>query len=86
MKKLFKITFFVTLSLLFLFGMLVAAFAVSDANSSLSGISIIGGADGPTAVLVSRTLLFETPTFWVTLLTSVLFVVSAVGWAVTKKK
>lgn len=85
MKKLFKVTFFVTLALILLFVVPVIVSAVSAASTPSASIGIIGGADGPTAILITRTL-FMTPTFWLLCVVTLLFIVSAIGWFVTRRK
>ena len=86
MKKVFKITVFITLALILLF---VAAVCVSlfSVESSYSGsVGIIGGADGPTAILITETLLFWNPLFWLLCLVFVVFIASAIGWLITRNK
>ena len=86
MKNVCKIAFFVSLALaLILIAVLTAAF-VSAENENTGSVGIIGGADGPTAVFVTSTLVFGNPLIWVLCLCGVLLIASAIGWFVTKKK
>ena len=86
MKKRFKTTIFMTLSLLVLLvvGMIVAAFFVMDNHSDAVGI--IGGADGPTAIFVARTVVFESPMFLGVCIAVILLVVIGIMCAVIKRK
>jgi len=86
MKKLFKIMFFITLALVLLSVVSIVVSAISHANSSRGAIGIIGGADGPTATLITQTLIFTQPAFLVGIASAVLCVASAIGWLVTKNK
>lgn len=86
MKKVCKIAFFVSLALaLILIAVLTAAF-VSAENENTGSVGIIGGADGPTAVFVTRTLVLGNPLIWALCFCGVLLIASAIGWIVTKKK
>ena len=94
MKKAFKIIFFVSLTLTALLsglfvlsfvlplGALIGLSAFSDQSAS---IGVIGGADGPTAILISRAAIFDNPLFWALCVAVVLLILSAVGWKATKK-
>ena len=94
MKKTFKIIFFVSLTLTVLLsglfvlsfvlplGALIGLSAFSDQSAS---IGVIGGADGPTVILISRTAIFENPLFWALCVAVVLLISSAIGWKATKK-
>ncbi len=86
MKKLFKTTFFITLALVFLFVAFLVASAVSFDDNHSESIGIIGGADGPTAIFITRTLIFDNPMFWLQCFVTVLLIASAVGWFITRKK
>lgn len=86
MKKLFKTTFFVTLALILLFVALVVASAVFAENNHSGSIGIIGGADGPTAIFITQTLIFANPVFWLLCFVTVLFIASAIGWLITRNK
>ena len=85
MRKLFKITFFVTLAVIILLVVPVIVSAVSALSNPSPSVGIIGGADGPTAILITRTL-FITPTFRLLCVVSLLCIVSAIGWIVTRRK
>lgn len=86
MKRTFKIAFFVSLVVVsLLVAVLVASVVFAESNDS-SSIGIIGGADGPTAVFITRTLIFGNPFFYALCLVAVLCIASAIGWIVTKKK
>ncbi len=84
MKKIFKITFFVALALSLLVATLLTVSAVSALSDS--SVSIIGGADGPTAVFITSTLLLDSPAGWVLCLALITLIASAIGWVVNKKK
>lgn len=85
MKKACKITFFVSLALVILLVAAFAALIVSAESANTSSVGIIGGADGPTAVFVTSTLVFGNPLIWVLCLCGALLVASAIGWIVFKK-
>ena len=85
MKKACKITFFVSLALVILLVAVFAALIVSAESANTSSVGIIGGADGPTAVFVTSTLVFGNPLIWVLCLCGALLVASAIGWIVFKK-
>lgn len=85
MKKVFKISFFVALALVILFSSFIVASAIALENSQTESVAIIGGADGPTAILISRTLVFDNPSFRFLIASASLLVISAIGWIVTKK-
>ena len=86
MKNVCKIAFFVSLALaLILIAVLTAVF-VSAENENTGSVGIIGGADGPTAVFVTSTLVFGNPLIWALCFCGVLLIASAIGWIVTKKK
>ena len=94
MKKAFKIIFFVSLTLTALLsglfvlsfvlplGALIGLSAFSDQSAS---IGVIGGADDPTAILISRAAILDNPLFWALCVAVVLLILSAVGWKATKK-
>ena len=86
MKKLFKTTFFITLILILLFVIAMCASLFIYGNERSASIGIIGGADGPTVMFVSQSLIFDNPVFLLLGAIIVLFVVSAIGWFVTRKK
>ncbi len=85
MKKAFKITFFVSLAIIVLLSVIIAVSVVSASKEHTSSVGIIGGADGPTAIFVTRTLVFQNPIFMLLCASFALVIVSAVGWAVSKK-
>ena len=86
MKKFFKTMFFVTLALILIYVVCVfSSFALAEKEQSES-VGIIGGADGPTAILVTRTLAFGSSLFNIFCLLMVLFIVSVVGFVITRKK
>ncbi len=86
MKKLFKTMFFITLTLVLLFVVIMVASIVSAENNHSDSVGIIGGADGPTAIFITRTLVFEDQVFWLLCFVTVLFIASAIGWLITRKK
>ncbi len=85
MKKAFKITFLVSLAVIVLLSVIIAVSVVSAAEEHTSSVSIIGGADGPTAIFITRTLVFQNPIFILLCVSFAVVIVSAVGWAVSKK-
>ena len=86
MKKFFKTMFFITLALILIYVVcVVSSFALAEKDHS-EGVGIIGGADGPTAILITRTLVFGSSLFNIFCLLTVLFVVSAIGFGITRKK
>ncbi len=89
MKKVCKITFFVSLALVILLVAVFAALIVSAESTNTSSVGIIGGADGPTAVYITSSLLstfaFGNPLVWFFCLCGALLVASAIGWIVFKK-
>ena len=85
MKKACKITFFVSLALVILLVAVFAALIVSAESANTSSVGIIGGADGPTAVYITSTLVFGNPLIWALCLCGALLVASAIGWIVFKK-
>ena len=86
MKKFFKITFFVALAFILFFLTLIVINTISLHNCHSDNIAIIGGADGPTAILLTRTLIFDSPIFWLFTLATILFIGSTIGWIITRKK
>lgn len=82
MKKLFKTTFFITLAFVLLF---VAFIIVSAENNHSESIGIIGGADGPTAIFITGTIIFKNPVFVLLCFVTVLCIASAIGWLITRK-
>ncbi len=86
MKKVFKITFFITLALTLIFGALFVSSLVSFLSNNSASTGIIGGADGPTTILVSRTLTMNNPVFWLFCISSDLLLASAIGWFVLRKQ
>ena len=86
MKNTFKVMFFVSLALMVVFTAIMLVTLTSAENENNGSIGIIGGADGPTATFITRTLIFDSPMFWVIVLILVVFVASAIGWLVTKNK
>ncbi|MBE6692192.1 MAG: sodium ion-translocating decarboxylase subunit beta [Ruminococcaceae bacterium] len=87
--KIFKTMFFVSLVVLIILLIFVATAvvsAVSLENSNTESVAIIGGADGPTAILITSTLIFDHPTFRLLILVAIVFIVSSVGWLVSRKK
>ncbi len=86
MKKLFKVMFFITLALVFIAVALMVASIIFTENSNADSIGIIGGADGPTAVFITQTLVFDNPIFWVLCFVAALLIASAIGWLITRKK
>ena len=85
MKKVFKIMFFVSLALLLIFAAVSVISFFSFENNSKS-VGIIGGADGPTAIMLTGTLFFHTSVFQVIPFVFVFFVISVVGLLITRKK
>lgn len=85
MKKAFKITFIVAISLAVLLVVLLAVSAITAAGMHSGSVGIIGGADGPTAVFVTKTVILDNPLFWIAFVLLVVAVVSGIGWAVSKE-
>ena len=85
MKKACKITFFVSLALVILLVAVFAALIVSAESANTSSVGIIGGADGPTAVFVTSTLVLGNALIWALCFCGVLLIASAIGWIVFKK-
>ncbi len=85
MKKACKITFFVSLTIVLILVAVLIVFAVSAKSDNTSSVGIIGGADGPTAIYVTRTLIFGNPLVWALCLCGVLLIASAIGWIITRK-
>lgn len=86
MKKTFKIMFFVSLFVVVLLSVLIVISLVSAVGEHTSAVGIIGGADGPTAIFITRSLMLENPVFVFACVAFLLCVVSAIGWALAKKK
>ena len=86
MKRLFKSVFFITLALIFLFTVIVAVSAAMFGSGNIGDVGIIGGADGPTAIFITETIIFESAIFWILCVILVLFIVSAIGWLVVGRK
>lgn len=86
MKKTFKTIFFLSLSVTILLFVVVAISAFSAMNAQSASIGIIGGADGPTAIFLTETLFFTNPVFTALVLSIAVCIVSAIVWAVSKKK
>ncbi|MBR2466814.1 MAG: hypothetical protein IKB38_07820 [Clostridia bacterium] len=62
MKKLFKIMFFISLAFILIFAFVLMAIAACFSLKAPTGsVGIIGGADGPTAILVSGSIVFTAP-------------------------
>lgn len=85
MKKTFKTIFFISLAVILLLSAIIAASAVSAADEHTGSVGIIGGADGPTAIFLTRTLVLQNPLFLLLCVSLVAVIVSAVGWAAAKK-
>ncbi len=86
MKKVFKTTFFIGLSFVFLLCAL-AAFITLTAEGNRSGsVGIIGGADGPTVILVTGSLIVDNPFFWILCAAAALCIAAGIGWVVTKNR
>ncbi len=85
MKTACKIAFFVSLALVLLLVAVLTVFAVSAKNDNTSSVGIIGGADGPTAIYVTSSLIFGNPLVWALCLCGVLLIASAIGWIITRK-
>ena len=86
MKKVFKTMFIVSFVILFIFVAFVLVSAFSAEKPSKESVAIIGGADGPTAIFITGTLVFDSPLFCIMGIVLILFVVSAIGWLVTRKR
>ena len=86
MKKLFKTVFFISLAVSLLTAAIIAVPVLSSAANSSASVGIIGGADGPTAILVSGTPFFGNPLFWLLCVAAIFLVFAAIGWAVTRRK
>ena len=86
MKKVFKTMFFVSLAILLLFAVFVAVASVASINTHSGSVGIIGGADGPTAIFITGSLIFGTPIFWVLAVAVMVLIASAIGWIATKNK
>lgn len=83
MKRFFKTTFFVALALILITAAIVVISVVSSANDNAKSVGIIGGADGPTAILITQTLIFDNPIF---VFETTLLIVSAIGCLILKDK
>jgi len=86
MKRAFKITFFITLSLILLFAISVCVSSILFEKIHAGSIGIIGGADGPTVVFLSRSFIFDNPIFWIFFVVAALCAASAIGWIMARKK
>lgn len=86
MKKIFKKMFFISIVLVLVFVAPFAASAISAIATPSSSIGIIGGADGPTAILITDSLIFSSPVFWLLCLATVLCIISLTGWLIAKNK
>lgn len=86
MKRLFKIIFFVSLAVILSVSVFVVFSAVASINSHSGSVGIIGGADGPTAIYITSSLIFSTPIFWLLCIAVVGLIASAIVWAVVKRK
>ena len=86
MKNTFKITFFVSLAGIFLSVVFLARSVLSSANNRQGSIGIIGGADGPTALLVTQSLAYCNPIYIILCIAGVVLVASAIGWIAVRKK
>ena len=86
MKKVFKIMFFICLAFVLLLVLFCVISAISANRRLSSSVGIIGGADGPTAIFVSRSLLLDSPAIFFFGGVTVLLAASAIGWIVAKKK
>ena len=86
MKKGFKITFFVCLSVILLLAVPIVYFVVAAEWNVPDSVGIIGGADGPTVIFVASTTLFESPVFFLLCLAAAGLIVSGAGWAFSGKK
>ena len=86
MKKTFKTAFFVSLTValtLLAFLLVSSVIAMSDNSAA---VAIIGGADGPTAIFITRTLILDNPVFLALCVAILLCVAFAIGWVVTKRR
>ena len=86
MKKIFKVMFLISITFLLLSAFLVVVSALKAEASHSASIGIIGGADGPTAKLITGTLIFANPFVRLFCIATVSTVVSAVGWGIAKRK
>ena len=86
MKKFFKITFFVTLTFILFALTLFVLNTITMHNCHSDSVAIIGGADGPTAIYLTQTLIFDHPLFLFLVLDIILFIISSIGWFCTRKK
>ena len=61
MKQRLKVMFSIVLALLLLFCVSLISIAFFEKDVPSDSIGIIGGADGPTAILIARTSVLESP-------------------------
>ena len=86
MKKIFKILFFVFLSIFVIAVSLITVSAINAMNMNDSAVGIIGGADGPTAIFITRTLIFDNPLVIIAIISLTVAVISAIIWGINRKK
>ena len=90
MKRFSKTTFFISLAIFILLIIILTSTVISSLalfnDSDSKSIAIIGGADGPTAILITSTLIYDNPIFLLIGFTFVLLIVSALGWFFNRNK
>lgn len=89
MKKTFKIITIASLAIaaaLIAFVLISVAVSASQDSNISDSISIIGGADGPTAIFITGTLILSHPVCIVGWCFVAIALFSSVGWALSKNK
>lgn len=86
MKKIFKIVFFVFLSIFVIAVSLITVSVINAMNMNDAAVGIIGGADGPTAIFITRTLIFDNPLVIIAIISLTVAVISAIIWGINRKK
>lgn len=87
MKKTFKIITIASFAIaVALIAFVLISVAVSASNDSNISTAIIGGADGPTAIFITSTLVLSHPICIVGWCFVAIALLSSVGWALSKDK
>lgn len=87
MKKTFKIITIASLAIaVALIAFVLISVAVSASQENNSSTAIIGGADGPTAIFITRTLILSHPVCIVGWCFVAIALFSSVAWALSKDK
>lgn len=86
MKQRFKVMFSIVLALLLLLCISLISMAFFEKDMPSDSIGVIGGADGPTAILIASASVFESPMILGMCIAVALAVVIGIVCAIVKRK